>query len=286
MYFAFTSLVTLAAASLALAQPAPLSINPDPSMIKSPVSARAIPAEPLTNAKRLAMNLPREPHGRGHHIGTHVRGVPRDDSKSRHRTTCNILAKYTNGTRVGYITAKLNEFGEYGLFQPKRDGALVVSFSPSCDGDGHDQLTHQLNLLATNSPWPGFPYFGAIVGFVSTNNSLGPNSYNYAYLGGTMKFPAGSLPVLEYNSFSNTTGIPKDTESAIWSYDPKAHAITAQWVNTDHSTPPNHIVYANDFNNALVLTGDVPLFQSTFGVPYPEVTFKCVSPDEKDDSSE
>ncbi|KAJ7859861.1 hypothetical protein B0H14DRAFT_2577028 [Mycena olivaceomarginata] len=69
------------------------------------------------------------------------------------------------------------------------------------------------------------------------------------------------------NSFSAATGIPETIESAIWSYDPATQAITAQWINTDGSAPATHIVYANDFNQALVLTGSVAAFQDIYVRP-------------------
>jgi hypothetical protein len=68
---------------------------------------------------------------------------------------------------------------------------------------------------------------------------------SYAYLAGTTQTPAGPA-VAGDHSFSASTEIPEEYESAVWSYDPKTQAITSQWINTDGSAPATHIVYAND----------------------------------------
>ncbi|KAJ7664996.1 hypothetical protein B0H17DRAFT_951618 [Mycena rosella] len=181
------------------------------------------------------------------------------------RQTCNILAKGTDGTDYGYISPVWNGFGEYGTFQSAQAGALELSFSHS------PNTPSQIGFTATNSPSVAFPFFGAIVGFASASNDFGAGSYNYAYLGGTTQTAVGSTPSPGGNSFSAATGIPESFESAVWTYNPATQAITAQWINTDGSAPATHIVYANDSNQVLTLTGDVSAFQGTFGVPHPEV---------------
>jgi hypothetical protein len=82
MRFSVASLVTVAAASLALAQPttrAKFSLNPPPSVLEGFPGWDAAPAPepaPLTNAKRFALNLPplkpktrRHPFNGVHHLG-------------------------------------------------------------------------------------------------------------------------------------------------------------------------------------------------------------------------
>jgi hypothetical protein len=111
---------------------------------------------------------------------------------------------------------------------------------------------------------------------------------SYAYIAGTTQAPAGPAFTEGDNAFSAATGIPANIESAVWSYDPDTQAITAQWINTDGSTPATHIVYATErktlfsysmilfltlmsLTESLILTGDVETFGSTFGAAYPEV---------------
>lgn len=73
MRFTSASLFALGAAVLAVAQPSrrTLSLNPDASLIRPIPHVPAAQVEPITNAKRFAMNLPparpkahrRRPHG-------------------------------------------------------------------------------------------------------------------------------------------------------------------------------------------------------------------------------
>jgi hypothetical protein len=71
-----------------------------------------------------------------------------------------------------------------------------------------------------------------------------------------------SPPANVGNSFSAVTSIPKNSESAVWSFDPVTLAITPQWVNTDLSHPKTIIVYTQD---VLLFTGDFTAFVNIFG---------------------
>ncbi|KAJ7835133.1 hypothetical protein B0H14DRAFT_2514511 [Mycena olivaceomarginata] len=275
--FSLPAVITvLAVAALASASsagtPTHRKLNPAPADMahttpRGYIHARSAPA---TNARRFSLGLP--PLAPRHHrVGVAARAVSSPVPPTTQ--TCNIAVQSYDQT-FGYLSATWNGFGEYGQFQADQAGSLEVTFSYTPDSPS------QLNFVATNSPSPTYPYFGAISGFASESDDFGSGSYNYAYLGGTASTPAGSPPVStnsgDNNSFSAATGIPETIESAIWSYDPATQAITAQWINTDESTPATHIVYANDYNQALVLTGSVAAFQGTLGAPYPEVTFTCV----------
>ncbi|KAJ7100939.1 hypothetical protein B0H15DRAFT_944231 [Mycena belliarum] len=259
---------TLAAAVTPTRRSLPLSLNPTPqdlSNVTTGVSMRAPQA--LTNAKRLALGLPLlRPHRR-------ITAPPTSSPLPPVPQRCNIRAVGTDNTDFGYLSPLWNGFGEYGMFQASPDGALELAFSYSPGSPS------QISITAANGPSAMYSFFGAIVGFASTSNDFGLGSYHYAYLGGTTQTAAGAPPSSDGdNSFSAATGISKDIESAIWSYDPVTHALTAQWVNTDGAAPATHIVYANDSNKALAITGDVVAFQDTFGAPYPELLFTCVPP--------
>ncbi|KAG8977381.1 hypothetical protein FRC05_001779 [Tulasnella sp. 425] len=281
MRLVISSLLTLATAALAAAD-GPF-FNPPPSAITSgsnpsPASSRAQLVGRMTNAKRLSMGLPplkpKSLH-RGTRVGSAPRGGPSMTPPVPWVYSLFQHVPGTDGTDYGFISPVWNGFGEYGQVQSSQDSALVVTFNVSPDASS----TSQLDFTADNSPSATYPFFGAIDGFASTSDNLGPGSYNYAYIGGTTQTPAGSPPNSGGdNSFTAATGIPEDIESAVWTYDASTNAITAQWINTDGSSPATHIVYANDANQAFALTGDVGSFQSTFGVPYPEITFTCVAP--------
>ncbi|KAJ7726588.1 hypothetical protein B0H14DRAFT_3002077 [Mycena olivaceomarginata] len=284
-------ITVLAVAALASASsagtPTHRRLNPAPADMahttpRGYIHARSAPA---TNARRFSLGLP--PLAPRHHrVGVAARSSPVPPttyaqispasrprfSRRRFIEGKRATSPYSRTTRLSGISARRgNGFGEYGQFQADQAGSLEVTFSYTPDSPS------QLNFMATNSPSPTYPYFGAISGFASESDDFGSGSYNYAYLGGTTSTPV-STNSGDNNSFSAATGIPETIESAIWSYDPATQAITAQWINTDGSAPATHIVYANDFNQALVLTGSVAAFQGTFGAPYPEVTFTCVPP--------
>ncbi|CEL53636.1 hypothetical protein RSOLAG1IB_06491 [Rhizoctonia solani AG-1 IB] len=288
MHFSTSSLVTLAiAVSSVGAQYA--AVNPPASEVKD-VDWSALPPasnDVSTNAKRFAQGLPpinpvkRGPHRGGphrdgsipyHHGGTRVASAPRAQTSPspRNEKKCNILASFTNGTEYGYITPKFNKFGEYYAFQPDQDESLLVSFTYPVDAPT------QLTFTAENGQAKqAYPLFGGIVGYGSTGDDFAAGNPDYAYLGGTTSTPAGSPATAGPNSFTTATDIEKNIESAIWAYDPTTQAITAQWINSDSSSPPTSIVYIPE--GLLALTGDVQTFSDTFGPTIP-LHFKCVPP--------
>lgn len=304
MRFAFSSLIALATAALVVAQtptPTKLQINPDPSVVH-PIDKQ--PAQPQTNGKRFALGLPplsprHRVHRRDRQGGSYPGGGrggddndndddndggkgpkggyghPVPSSRPPVTVKCNILVKDVNGTTFGFVSPVWNVFGEYGIVQQAQAGSLEVSFSfvPT-----KGTLPSQLNLLPTNGPSAAYPYVGATVGFVSPSDDLVVGGFNYAYITGTLLLPAGPPSEGDNNSFGGTTGIPKKAESAIWTYNPKTRAITPQWINRDGSKPSTFMVFANDFNEAFILTGDLAVFRDTFGAPYPQITFTCVPP--------
>lgn len=276
MRFTLNLLATLAVAATALAQPArrAFSLNPDASVVR-PIDD--VPnTGPITNAKRFAMHLPplmprtlRRAHG-APRAPTRVQAAPRAESSPLPPSTtkCNVLAKNVDGSVIGFVAAAFNKYGEYGLFQGSQDGALEVVFS--------DAPGSQMDMYANNAPSSSHPFVGAISGFASTDDDFGPGSYNYAFIGGTSQTAPGSAAVPGENTFFMATGFEGNYQSAIWGYNPTSQAITAQWMNSDGSAPPTQILYANDENQALCLTGDAGALRSAAESNYPEITLTCV----------
>ncbi|KAG8772455.1 hypothetical protein FRC12_003072 [Ceratobasidium sp. 428] len=286
MRFAFATLNVVAAAVFALAQPqarAIKKINPDVNSIPGVESwsnvLPSVPVEPKTNAKRFAMKLPplaprahRYPQRAApHRLGTRVQAAPRTQASPRPpiNLNCNILVT-SRSQNYGYLSPNFNEFGEYGLFQPGRAGALEVSFSYSRDSP------NQLDGTVANGPTATFPYLAASVGFASNDSSLGPGDPDYLFVVGTTQAPPGSPPVVGANSFSVATGAGSvEYESAIWKLELETLYITAEWVNPDGVVPKTSFVYADDENQALVITGDAEAFRDNFDVTYPDVKLAC-----------
>lgn len=90
--------------------------------------------------------------------------------------------------------------------------------------------------------------------------------FSYVYVGGTQPAPAGPASTGP-NSFNAATGGSQKVESAIvsalyfirfpgcslvflqWTYNPVTQDISMQWTNTDGSTVPAYLFYANDANS-------------------------------------
>ncbi|CUA75354.1 hypothetical protein RSOLAG22IIIB_05859 [Rhizoctonia solani] len=290
MHFTLSSLVILAAAVWTVtAQPEHISLNPPRSVAKPIDWASLAPATgPVTNAKRFAQGLPPlKPRGRKHHRGstynnienaalkraTRAASAPRSDTSPIPpvQQKCNILVKTADAT-LGYLAPSLNIFGEYGQFQGAQAGSLEVSISyvPGSEAS--------VDMVPTNGPTKAYPFMGGAIGYSSPNSDFNPGTRGYAYVAATPQSPSGSPPISGDNSFAIATGMSSDYESAIWIYDPSTFEIRAQWVNTDGSKPTTYVLFANDGNDALVLTGDPNTLNNSFGTSYPGVTLTCVPP--------
>ncbi|KAF8603690.1 hypothetical protein BDV93DRAFT_523160 [Ceratobasidium sp. AG-I] len=283
MRFVLTSFAALGVAALAVAQSS-RPLNPPLSVIR-PIedAAPAAPAEPLTNAKRFALNMPPaspKAHRRLHrgvspHGGSRVRSAPRAATSPTPPVSnkCNILVKDSStGQELGFISREWNSFAEYGPLQSSQIGALEVAFSYSSDS------LSQLDLLTTNSKSAAHPFMGASLGYGSDSGDIGPGNTNYLFLTGSTQTPAGSPPSYEAsNSFSEVSGGEAASETAIWTYDPLSRALTSYWTNSNRSVSKAYILWSSQEGNELfTLTGDPALFMSTFGIDAPEVTFICV----------
>ncbi|KAJ1305341.1 hypothetical protein OPQ81_000357 [Rhizoctonia solani] len=282
MRFGISSFIALTLATGAIAaQPAAryLSINPP---ILSPRKHEPGVIHPASNVNHLSsssMELERredcdDDHDSDHGPGSDPQTYAKPSSCAQIQKRCNIRVTHaSNGTVLGFVSPVWNRHGEYGIIQTNQNGSLEVSFSFS------PKSPTQLDLLATNHVNKTYPYMGATVGFVSPSNDLVVGGYNYLFITGTTKIPAGPPVGADNNSFGGTTGIPKSAESAIWTYNRATKDLTPQWVNTNGSIPTSYVVYANDFNNAFVMVGDLGVFGKTFGKTYPLIKFTCVAPD-------
>lgn len=167
-----------------------------------------------------------------------------------------------------YVSGTFNSFGEYDTTTNLSD-ALLVSFDPT---------VAPFSLTETNNPASSsYPYFGGVVGFASTSSNLGAGSFNYTYLGGTIQSAANATPGNGSNSFTNSTGIPEQIESGIWSIS-NTDVLTAQWINTDSSAPATYVVTASCCGNEVLLTGDPVAFGNSFGTyTLDTLTFVCTA---------
>lgn len=183
-----------------------------------------------------------------------------------HATTFTGYIEVNNATT--FIGDTFNSFGEYTTTSSLAD-ALAVSFDPS---------SSPFSITVTNNPASSsYPYLGGIQGYGSTNANLGSGSYNYSFLGGTVATSPGATPATDGNSFTAATSISEAIESAIWSIS-SGDALTAQWINTDGSSPTTYVVTATGGGNEVVLTGDPTTFGSAFdGETTDTLIFVCTA---------
>jgi hypothetical protein len=224
----------------------------------------------MTNAELLRRGLPlKAPVMRR---GTPVRrNVPSGAPPPQTTTHTGVIrAMNTDGTIFGYLSKSFT--GGLG-WVPSTDpsNALTVSFvttDPSGSGSQLDLLTQ--NQDAVNGEH--FSRLGLVQGRDSTSDNLAPGSFNYLYITGTESTPAGSPPVSNVpNAFD--TVIDRDTESAVWSYDPSTQALTIHWKNGD-GTFPTVKVFAQ--SNVFYAGADSGAFHSRFPAPVTDLTLKFV----------
>ncbi|KIO30742.1 hypothetical protein M407DRAFT_20269 [Tulasnella calospora MUT 4182] len=218
-------------------------------------SARPIVGR-MTNAKRLAMGLPPlKPKAlrRGTRAASARRSATSMLPPILHK--CNILVKNAvDGSSFGYLAPApggINDY--YGVFQQSQAGSLEVSFYTSPD----DPSPSELDFFAENAPDPSSPYFGAHMFFGIGGRELSAENGSLAGIGGDATQTQPGSPATD------------EWESAIWKYNPITQDITAQWINSDGSSPPTNLVYWGDFE-IIGLTGNISDYQS--------ITFTCVPP--------
>ncbi|EKM58254.1 uncharacterized protein PHACADRAFT_252442 [Phanerochaete carnosa HHB-10118-sp] len=161
----------------------------------------------------------------------------------------------------GWLSASASAFGEYA-FTTSVGQAMLLAYQ-ICEGDAAGT---PVTFFSTNGP-ATYPYLAGVVGFASLNNDLGPDMFNYVYIGGSaMEVPAGPAQY-EKNAFSDASGAREGLETAIWSIG-AGGAIAAQWVNTNGAVFTPQIAYIPS-SGAFALLGDVSQFITNFGGAYP-----------------
>jgi hypothetical protein len=159
----------------------------------------------------------------------------------------------TTDTVLGYVSSAQNGFGEYTVV-PTTSGALNVTFNESS--------ASPFDITINNPFDSNYSDFGGVTGFANSSPNLGAGSSNYSYLAESNATAPGATPAFVGNSFTDVTAISEDSESAIWSVDAATGALTAQWINSDGSSPATFAAFTED---TLVLTGDLSTFESQFG---------------------
>ncbi|WVW86738.1 hypothetical protein I302_108792 [Kwoniella bestiolae CBS 10118] len=200
-----------------------------------------------------------------------------------------IRVTSTSGQEYGWV-----ENFQTTSLQFSNDPTLAMSINYVENANAADPLT--LTISSDQRP-SGFPYLAAqpAVPADESQSDLRSGSFNYATLtAGSINHPAGPPYTgpedTYYDSDDSNETNSQGTETAIvsggygsqlsseleaelelttlmcgqWVVNPDTLEITAQWINADGSKPPTAIV-AYLRNNLLLLSGDGPIFKSTYG---------------------
>ncbi|KAJ7592775.1 hypothetical protein C8J56DRAFT_482559 [Mycena floridula] len=232
------------------------SFNPPTSVLQRSDETTEVVGrdEPLTNAKRLSLGLPLMAPTRRQTART-----SRPSGKAPYVKKGHLKAYDSKNHLVGYVAASLNEFGEY-IFTQHSSQSLKVEVHEDSEG----------TMIALNPPNPAYPLVGGITGFASTDNNIGPDSFNYGYFGGVKSSPHGK-PSNVGNTFTTATSIQESSESVMWKLNSNGH-VTAHWTNVDGSRPHTYLL---NTKGILAFTGDLKSFRDAFG-PATHIILKFV----------
>lgn len=234
---------------------------PESAIINHNLQGNAAP--PQTNARRLAAGLPPLPPKKRW-------DQPAKPPKSSPGPCKSSLVKVCDAasTVVGYLSNKLNDFGEYNatVVNPWDADALKVCVSsPSA-------VSHSSDIKAINSYISSLPFLGVFKGYVSTSLQLNSTSAAYLFLGQVAQTGPGALPSIPVEStytpetstsFGAATGISEEWESNVWRVDPVSKEIQLWWTNPDATVVQAQIIYIPN-DNLFAATGSPTLFGEAF----------------------
>jgi len=217
----------------------------------------------LTNAERLARGLSPNPPSK-RRGGIAARTQPSATPKI---TLKGVIQVFSGDTSLGYVAPDPNYWTP--LLTPDINSALSISFQLAAGAtSASDVAFTQLNDNRGT-------FFGPVVGRDSTSSNIAPGSFNYLYLDpiaapGTAP---GATPQSVPSFFATSSGLDKQAESSVWAVDLITGAITAQWINTDSSTPATVLFVQS---NHLYAGGDAGAFHSRFPAPVLVVSLKFI----------
>ncbi|KAH6916728.1 hypothetical protein BKA70DRAFT_1555360 [Coprinopsis sp. MPI-PUGE-AT-0042] len=261
MKFSFALLAALAAPLLAGAVSVPhesraQSLNPHNVELHDPLAIEP-QGDNLSNGERFRRGLnPKSP--RHVHTPTRAQAARRAAASPVSRTGYFKIVKAEDDSNVGFVGKSFNGFGEYGLTN-KVEEVLPISFShASGDSDLFDISNHNPDQSSI------YPNVGFTNGFASTSEDFSNGSFNYAYLTGVQAGKNAASDSNKPNSFTVATGVPKSSQSTVWSFDAASNTFSVEWSNADDASFPADLVYYGP-NNVVAATGDYDKFADTFG---------------------
>ncbi len=172
-----------------------------------------------------------------------------------------IIVEDTGGTSLGYVATDPNYWTP--LLNSDVNSALVVDFTLN------GTTGTAINLTIEGPSLGGFPLLGLVVGRDSTSSDIASGSANYLYLDPTDSTAAGATPQSVANYFATSSGLSKQSESAVWNIDVNALTIDPAWINTDGSMPTTEVFVQS---NHVYAGGDSGAFHTEFPAPVTDAT--------------
>jgi Big-like domain-containing protein len=158
-----------------------------------------------------------------------------------------------DNTVIGYVSKVWNV-----------DGQFVVTTTPSDYFSALVTDGAQTNIAGLDDDeLIGGEILGATTGIDQPSADLATGSPDYSSLGGVIATAPGATPHYSGNSLDNAFDIEEPDETAIWTDAPGTPGalLTAQWINTDGSLAPSHLVVASGM---LEVTGDPTALATAF----------------------
>jgi len=221
----------------------------------------------LTNAQRLARRLPLKPPAR-RRASPVIAARQSQTSALPPVTYSGVIQVFSGTSSLGYVAPDPNYWTP--LLTPDISSALSISFQLPEGATSGSQLN--MNELNDNRG----ALFAPVVGRDSTSSDIAPGNFNYFYLDPTAApgtLP-GDTPQSTPSFFASSSGLDKQTETSVWSVDLVAGTLSAQWINTDSSSPTTVFFVQS---NHLYAGGDADAFHSRFPAPVSTVTLQFVA---------
>ncbi|KAF8319524.1 uncharacterized protein EI90DRAFT_3081978 [Cantharellus anzutake] len=181
------------------------------------------PVHGETNAKRLARGLPLLPPARRWDIeASRTETAKRAEGSDTYVWSGRIqVNSANNGSLLGYLALSSGSTGNRYTVGGEGD-----HFSASFHQNG---ISHSASFRSGTKTLSAYPY---LAGLIDPGVELGKGKGNYAILGSSVQTQANDTP----KSGGAVSVDNKHYETAIWDYDPTTHNITANWVDSNHTS--------------------------------------------------
>ncbi|KAF8192686.1 hypothetical protein K438DRAFT_1762032 [Mycena galopus ATCC 62051] len=234
-------------------------------------------ARDLSNAERVRRRLPLKSPVRRDSASKAIRAARSQTSPLPLVPYSGVIQVFSGVMSLGYVAPDPNYWTP--LLTPDITAALQVSFQLAQGSTSGSQLDFTEPNDSRGS------LFGLVVGRDSTSADIATGSFNIQYL--HLLFPpnlrsqlilhstagAGSTPAETPSYFSISSGLDKQSETSVWSVDLISGAVSAQWINSDGSSPAT-VMFVQ--SNHLYVGGDPNAFEARFPAPVTAVTLQFI----------